>query len=133
MCPEICCGPSLRRRGSLRKSSHTSKYAPVFGSPRSLQPGLLATISGHILIPFLLAISLTAPACDDRSYREIGASIDVLTKRSDELPGPAIARLRHRLKLPDAIQLATAVQEGCHAMISHDRDFGKIREILVLG
>jgi hypothetical protein len=37
---------------------------------------------------------LTAPACDDRSYREIGASIDVLTKRSDELPGPAIARLR---------------------------------------
>ena len=48
MCPEIYCGPSLRRRGSLRKSSHTSKYAPVFGSPRSLQPGLLATISGHI-------------------------------------------------------------------------------------
>jgi hypothetical protein len=48
MCPEIYCGPSLRRRGSLRKSSHTAKYAPVFGSPRSLQPGLLATISGHI-------------------------------------------------------------------------------------
>jgi hypothetical protein len=46
------------------------------------------------LIPFLLAIFLTASACDDRSYREIGASIDVLTKRSDELPGPAIARLR---------------------------------------
>ena len=46
------------------------------------------------LIPFLLAIFLTAPACDDRSYREIGASIDALTKRSDELPGLAIARLR---------------------------------------
>jgi predicted nucleic acid-binding protein len=29
--------------------------------------------------------------------------------------------------------LATAVHEGCHALISHDRDFGKIREILVLG
>jgi predicted nucleic acid-binding protein len=42
-------------------------------------------------------------------------------------------RLRHRLKLSDAIQLATAVQEGCHALISHDRDFGKIREIPVLG
>jgi hypothetical protein len=46
------------------------------------------------LIPIVLAIFLTAPACDDRSYREIGASINVLTKRSDELPGPAIARLR---------------------------------------
>jgi hypothetical protein len=28
------------------------------------------------LIPFLLAIFLTAPACDDRSYREIGAAIN---------------------------------------------------------
>lgn len=42
-------------------------------------------------------------------------------------------RLRRGLKLPDAIQLATAVQEGCHALVSHDRDFGKVREILVLG
>jgi len=46
------------------------------------------------LIPLLLAVFLTVPGCDDRSYREIGADIDVLTKRSDELPGPAIARLR---------------------------------------
>jgi predicted nucleic acid-binding protein len=42
-------------------------------------------------------------------------------------------RLRHRLRLPDAIQLATAVHEGCHALVSHDRDFGKVREVLVLG
>jgi predicted nucleic acid-binding protein len=41
-------------------------------------------------------------------------------------------RLRHRLKLPDAIQLATAVHEGCHALVSHDRDFGRVREIVVL-
>jgi hypothetical protein len=32
--------------------------------------------------------------CDDRSYREIGAAIDVLTKKNDQLPGPAIERLR---------------------------------------
>lgn len=34
-----------------------------------------------------------AAGCDDKSYREIGANIDVLTKKSDDLPGPAIARL----------------------------------------
>jgi len=34
------------------------------------------------------------PGCDDRSYREIGAAINVLAKKSDELPGPAIARLK---------------------------------------
>jgi predicted nucleic acid-binding protein len=58
------------------------------------------------------------------SLRALDADIAVLAAR---------LRLRHRLKLPDAIQLATAVHEGCHALISHDRDFGKIREILVLG
>jgi hypothetical protein len=42
----------------------------------------------------LLAL-LVLPACDDRSYRQIGAAIDVLTKKNNELPGPAIERLRH--------------------------------------
>ena len=44
------------------------------------------------LIPFFLAVTLTC-GCDDRSYREIGANIDVLAKKSDDLPGPAVARL----------------------------------------
>jgi hypothetical protein len=34
------------------------------------------------------------PGCDDRSYRQIGGAIDVLTKRSSDPPGRAIARLR---------------------------------------
>jgi len=42
-------------------------------------------------------------------------------------------RVRHRMKLPDAIQLATAVHEGCFALLSHDRDFGKASELLILG
>ncbi len=45
------------------------------------------------LTPLLLAAMLFAVACDDRSYREIGANIDVLTEKRDDLPGPAIARL----------------------------------------
>jgi hypothetical protein len=35
-----------------------------------------------------------APGCDDRSYREIGAAIDVLTKKTDGMSGPAIERLQ---------------------------------------
>jgi hypothetical protein len=45
------------------------------------------------LVLSLLAALLIAPGCDDRAYRAIGASIDVLTKKSDNLPGPAVARL----------------------------------------
>jgi hypothetical protein len=46
------------------------------------------------VIPVGFCALLAWPACDDRSYREIGGAIDFLTKRSNELPGPAIARLR---------------------------------------
>jgi hypothetical protein len=41
----------------------------------------------------VMALLLLA-TCDDRSYREIGGAIDVLAKKSNELPGPAIERLR---------------------------------------
>lgn len=42
-------------------------------------------------------------------------------------------RARHRLKLPDAIQVAAALRTGCHALLTHDRDLGNLREILILG
>lgn len=42
-------------------------------------------------------------------------------------------RTRYHLKLPDAIQVATAIQSGSTALITHDRDFSAVEEILVLG
>lgn len=42
-------------------------------------------------------------------------------------------RIKHHLTLPDAIQLAAAIESGCHALISHDRDFGKVTDIPILG
>ena len=41
-----------------------------------------------------LLMLASSSGCDDRSYREIGGAIDVLTRKSDDLPGPAIDRLR---------------------------------------
>jgi len=46
--------------------------------------------------------------------------------------GPRL-RLVHRLKLPDAIQLATAVHEGCAALVTHDRDFAGVTDLPILG
>lgn len=47
---------------------------------------------GRLMV--FLAVVLAASACDDRSYREIGGAIDVLIKKNNDLPGPAIERLR---------------------------------------
>ena len=41
-------------------------------------------------------------------------------------------RARYGLKLPDAIQLATALETGAHALVTHDRDFAKVQGLLIL-
>ncbi len=41
-------------------------------------------------------------------------------------------RARYRLKLPDAIQLATVVTTGAHALVTHDRDFRRVADVRVL-
>jgi predicted nucleic acid-binding protein len=58
------------------------------------------------------------------SVRDTSSDIAMLAAR---------LRLRHALKLPDAIQLATAIDAGCFAMISRDRDFSRVDDILILG
>ncbi|HKQ68579.1 MAG TPA: type II toxin-antitoxin system VapC family toxin [Polyangiaceae bacterium] len=41
--------------------------------------------------------------------------------------------LRHALKLPGAFQLAVALEEGCYALVTRDRDFDGVSDMLILG
>lgn len=41
-------------------------------------------------------------------------------------------RAQYRLKLPDAIQLATALDIGAQALVTHDRDFSRVKELPVV-
>ena len=51
---------------------------------------------------------------------------------------PAIAslaaqmRAQYKLRLPDALQLATALDVGADALVTHDRDFSKVTGLRVL-
>jgi predicted nucleic acid-binding protein len=40
-------------------------------------------------------------------------------------------RIRYRLKTPDAIHLATALESGADAVLTGDRDFSACREIKI--
>ncbi len=42
-------------------------------------------------------------------------------------------RARYGLKLPDAIQVATAIHSGSVALVTHDRDFSAVDEIHIYG
>ena len=41
-------------------------------------------------------------------------------------------RIQYRLKLPDAVQLASALDTGAAALVTHDRDFSKVKGLPVL-
>ena len=41
-------------------------------------------------------------------------------------------RVQYRLKLPDAVQLASALDIGAAALVTHDRDFSKVNDFPVL-
>ena len=41
-------------------------------------------------------------------------------------------RVQYRLKLPDAVQLASALQIGASALVTHDRDFSTVQGLPVL-
>ncbi len=41
-------------------------------------------------------------------------------------------RVGHRLRLPDAIQIATALVSGSHALVTHDRDFSSVTVLPIL-
>ena len=41
-------------------------------------------------------------------------------------------RVQYRLKLPDAIQLASALDISAEALVKHDRDFSRVQGLTVL-
>lgn len=60
------------------------------------------------------------------TWRVVGFDIDI---------AESAARLRatYHLKLPDAIQLASALAINADALVTHDRDFAKVRGLRILG
>lgn len=111
-----------------------SRFEPLFAD---IEAGRLQAL----ITPITLAEVLTGPikagneALAERYRRALTSDSGWELREIDEDIAVLAARLRvqRRLKLPDAIQLAVALHEGCQALITHDRDFGQVDELLVLG
>lgn len=41
-------------------------------------------------------------------------------------------RVRYALRLPDALQLAATLHHGCAALVTHDRDFARVTDVLIV-
>jgi predicted nucleic acid-binding protein len=109
-------------------------YAPRF---RPLLDRHAAGEASFAITTTIIAEVLTAPlrARDEtlvRRYRAAMESWEVIPLSTDIAEGAARFRAALGLKLPDAIQLASAIAIGADALATHDRDFSRVKGLTVL-
>lgn len=68
-----------------------------------------------------------------KRYRAVLESWGVVDFNTDIAEAAARLRARYRLKLPDAIQLASALSINASVLVTHDRDFDRVRGLRILG
>lgn len=68
-----------------------------------------------------------------KRYRAVLETWQVVDFTSDIAESAARIRGKYGLKLPDAIQVASALAINADALVTHDRDFSKVRGLRVLG
>jgi predicted nucleic acid-binding protein len=67
-----------------------------------------------------------------RRYRAVMHSWQVIDLTVDIAESAARLRASLKLKLPDAVQLASATAIGADALVTHDRDFTAVKALTVL-
>lgn len=110
------------------------KFAPRF------QPLFDRHAAGDILFAvstLVIAEVLTGPlgAGEEalaRRYRAVMDSWQVVTLTAEIAESAARFRASLKLKLADAIQVASALAVGADALVTHDRDFARVRTLRVL-
>ena len=95
--------------GSVRFAVTTITIAEVLGGP--------ATAGNEALI---------------RRYRAILESWQVVPFDADIAESAARVRAAFRLKIGDAVQVASALAIDADALVTHDRDFSKVRSLRVI-
>jgi predicted nucleic acid-binding protein len=85
-----------------------------------------------------LAEVLTGPLSDRdevlaERYRSTLKSWFVVDLDPEIAESAARLRAALKLKLPDAVQAASALTIGANALVTHDRDFSAVRDLRVLG
>jgi predicted nucleic acid-binding protein len=110
------------------------KFAPIF------KPLFAAHDAGHVQFAtttISLAEVLTGPlqAGDEalaERYRAILETWQMVELSTDIAVNAARLRASLRLKLADAVQAASAISINAHALVTHDRDFSRVRTLTVL-
>ncbi|MEO8754231.1 MAG: PIN domain-containing protein, partial [Casimicrobiaceae bacterium] len=107
-----------------------ARFAPLFARHAA---GTLQLAVSTVTLSEVLAGPLAAgEEALARRYRAMLQSWGVVDLTADIAEQAARVRAQYRLKLPDAVQLATALAINADALVTHDRAFGKVRGLRIL-
>lgn len=108
-----------------------ARFAPLF--ERQEQGRVSLAVSTVTMAEVLAGPFAAGEEALARRYREVLESWQLVDLTGDIAEQAARLRARYKLKLPDAVQLATALAINADAFITHDRDFGKVRGLRIMG
>ncbi len=106
------------------------KFVPMFQAARlgELRISISSMVLAEVLTGPLKAGNLELAT----RFEAALMAFDVLPMTASIASRAAQMRATHRLKLADAIQIATAIDAGADAFVTHDRDFSSVKAIAVL-
>jgi len=107
-----------------------ARFAPLFA--RHAEGTLQLAVSTVTLSEVLAGPLAAGEEAIARRYRAMLESWGVVDLTADIAEQAARARSQYGLKLPDAVQLATALAINADALVTHDRAFGKVRGLRIL-
>lgn len=109
-------------------------YAPRFeGLFAAAEQGLVELALSTITVAEVLTGPFKAgQVALARRYEKALGSYQVIPFSATVASQAAQLRAQYRLKLPDAIQLATAIDIGAAALVTHDRDFSAVQGLPIL-
>ena len=107
-----------------------ARFTPLF--ERHAAGGLQLAVSSVTLSEVLAGPLAAGEEAIARRYRSMLESWGVVDLTADIAEQAARARALYRLKLPDAVQIATALAINADALVTHDRVFGKVRGLRIL-
>ena len=112
------------------RARFAKRFAPLFERHARGEIGLaITTVTIAEVLTGPLAVGEEALA---KRYRTALESWEVVDFNIDIAEQAARLRAAYRLKLPDAIQLASALAINAEALVTHDRDFGRVRGMRIL-
>jgi predicted nucleic acid-binding protein len=107
------------------------RFAPMF--QRHAQGELALAVTTITIAEVLTGPLKAGEEALAKRYRAVLESWQVVNFTADIAESAARLRGIYGLKLPDAIQLASALAINADALVTHDRDFAPVRGIKVLG